>query len=240
MAVTADKAAPYCPPSAVIEIIERYRSRGLPLPVTGEVLGRAGISDSLIPRTLQALQTLDLINEEGNPTTIFEGIRKAPEAEYRTRLLEWLNGAYADAIVFIDPATADETAVRDAFRNYVPIGQQARMVTLFMGLYAAAGVRPEKERESKPRASPTLVRARANPVRFPAAVKAKLNKSKGGTQIDYSGLHPMLAALLADLPPPNGSWTKAKRDKVVAMFPTVLDFAFTIGEPDQEGEGEDE
>src|SRR5690606_12213370 len=118
MAVTTASAAPYCPPSAVLEVINRFRNRGLATPITGEVLGRAGVSESLIPRTMQALQILDLIDEKNMPTPMLEGLRRAPEPEFRTRLVEWLNGAYADVLQFIDPATATETEVRDAFRAY--------------------------------------------------------------------------------------------------------------------------
>src|SRR6266436_3650546 len=67
LAVTADKPAPYATTSAILDIIGRYRNRGLPSPVNADVLARASIPGSLIPRTLQALVTLDLINEAGNP-----------------------------------------------------------------------------------------------------------------------------------------------------------------------------
>ena len=117
MPVTPDRPGPYAPASAILELVQRYRTRGLPTPINGEVLARSGISDSLIPRTLQTLQTLDLIDEAGAPTQVFEGIRRAPEAEYQQRLREWLNNAYADALNYIDPATASDVEVRDAFRE---------------------------------------------------------------------------------------------------------------------------
>lgn len=144
MPVTANTSAPYAPPSAVLDLVMRHRTRGLPTPVNAEVLSRSGISESLIARTLQALKTLDLLSDDEKPTATFEGLRLAPETEFKDRLAEWLNAAYADVLKFVDPAVADETALRDAFRAYSPIGQQNRMVTLFSGLYAAAGVGPEK------------------------------------------------------------------------------------------------
>ena len=127
LAVTADKPAPYATTSAILDIIGRYRNRGLPSPVNADVLARASIPGSLIPRTLQALVTLDLINEAGNPTETLEGIRLAPEAEYKKRLEDWLKGTYADVFSFVDPTTDDETRIRDAFRSYQPVGQQERM-----------------------------------------------------------------------------------------------------------------
>jgi hypothetical protein len=127
-----------------VDLIERHRSKGLPAPINADVLTRAGVAESLIARTLQALTVLDLIDSEGRPTPALEGMRLAPEAEYLTRMEEWLNSAYADALQFVNPATDDEGAVRDAFRKYNPVGQQSRMVTLFMGLFRRAGIAPDK------------------------------------------------------------------------------------------------
>ncbi len=144
VSVTADKPAPYATSSSIIDLIERYRNRGLPSPVTTDVLLRAGTSDSLVSRTLYALQALDLIDEQGMPTKTLEGIRLAPESEYKQRLAQWLQSAYADVLKFVDPAVDDETKVRDAFRSYNPVAQQPRMITLFLGLLAAAGMVAER------------------------------------------------------------------------------------------------
>lgn len=152
MPVTSETSAPYAPASAVLDIVARHRTKGLPSPINGEVLSRAGVSRSLIPRTLYALQVLDLIDNQGNPTDTLESLRLAPEAEYKQRLTQWLTRAYADVLQFIDPEIADEVAIRDAFRSYNPVAQQPRMVTLFIGLFAAAGVRPDKfQKQRKPR-----------------------------------------------------------------------------------------
>src|SRR5207237_8351825 len=124
MPVTKDRAGAYAPTSAILSLVHRHRDRGLPSPVNAEVLARAGVSDSLIPRTLQSLQALDLISEDGTPTETLEGLRLAPEAEFKDRLGQWLTAAYADALQFVDPATDDEVKIRDAFRHYVPTGQQ--------------------------------------------------------------------------------------------------------------------
>lgn len=90
------------------------------------------------------LQTLDLIDASGQPTSILEAIKLAPEAEYKARLGEWLQGAYADILAHVDPATADDGALHDAFGNYNPAGQRVRMVTLFQGLFRAAGIMADK------------------------------------------------------------------------------------------------
>jgi hypothetical protein len=223
MAVTTASAAPYAPPSAVLEVINRYRARGLPTPINGDVLGRAGVSESLIPRTLQALQILDLIDDKGMPQQTLEGLRKAPEAEFRTRLAEWLNGAYADVLQFIDPATASEMDVRDAFRLYNPIGQQGRMVTLFQGLYAAAGIGAERQSAPRPAARTAQPKARA-----PQATSKQEIRKPNSNRSAASSLPPALAGLLDSLPPPEEGWTQDERNKFFNTFGTVLDFCIPI------------
>ena len=72
----------------------------------------------------------------------------------------------------------------DAFRSYKPVGQQARMVTLFMGLFAAAGVRPESKRS---RSNPTKRRQKTN-----------------GSRIEEDPIHPMGDRQPPSPPPPGG------------------------------------
>lgn len=233
MAVTIDQPAPYAPASAVLDLIERHRNKGLPPIVDTDVLLRAGISDSLVPRTLQALKVLDLITDDGRPSEVFEGIRLAPSAEYQTRLAEWLNAAYADALTFIDPATDDEVAIRDAFRKYIPTGQQGRMVTLFMGLFTAAGVMPVRERKPVPRKAGRLEMARtitptSRARKGSAPPQPRYAGGDGGTQVHIAGLPPALTGLLQSLPQTGQGWPQERRDAFIATFGSVLDFCFPI------------
>src|SRR4051794_12017518 len=93
MPVTADKPGPYATSGAILDLVGRYRSRGLPSPVDSDVLGRAGIAQTLIPRTLQTLHTLDLIDPKtGMPTQTFEALRLASEDEFKDRLSAWIRG----------------------------------------------------------------------------------------------------------------------------------------------------
>jgi hypothetical protein len=227
MAVTADRPAPYAPTKAILGIIDRYRHRGMASPISADVLARAGISDSLISRTLQALVTLDLINEDGVPTPTFEGIRLAPEAEYKKRLEDWLTGAYADVFSYVDPARDDETRIRDAFRTYQPVAQQPRMVSLFQGLCDAAGLVPEKTtRSSRPAPAPVgTPRLRAAARRIVAERFKDVPRYKPDS---VSGLPPSLAGLLASLPSAEDGWTNAEREKFLTTFRAVLDFCIPI------------
>jgi len=150
-----------------------------------------------------------------------EGIRLAPEGDYKMRLKEWLSEAYADALVYVDPATATETDIRDAFRSYKPTGQQSRMVSLFQGLFAAAGETPQKGKSSTPRVARVFV-PKPNPHPKPK------EHTPDSTRRDASlnGLPPALSGLLASLP--TNGWPQDRRDQFVATFGAVLDFCVPI------------
>lgn len=246
MSVTTEQPAPYAPASAVVDIIDKYRNRGLSTPFTSEVLSRAGVTDSLIPRTMQALVTLDLIDSEGNPTETLESLRRAPEPEFKTHLAAWLRAAYADVLRFVEPADG-EVAIRDAFRHYNPVGQQSRMVALFMGLCRAAGLRTDEapSTERRPiggRGRVLTMARRANTAKGSNPMsRGRVPGDSGGSQ-GPSNVPAAIAGLLASLPQ-EGEWTKTERDRFVRTFEAVLDFCFSVTEKrrreEPEGEGDD-
>ena len=143
-------------------------------------------------------------------------------------MAEWLNGAYADVLKFIDPATATETEIRDAFRYYNPIGQQPRMVTLFMGLYAAAGLGPERHASApRPNARTSQPRPRAVALKV-AATTPRYEARGGGAKKSNDGFPSALAGLLDSLPDPEEGWTLDERNKFYDTFGTVLDFCIPV------------
>ena len=232
MPVTADSPAPYAPGSAVLGVLGRHRTKGLPPVVDLDVLTRAGVPETLAPRTLQAIKALDLIADDGMLTDTFEGLRLASESDYQQRMGGWLRSAYADVLTYVEPETATEVQLRDAFRTYKPTGQQTRMVSLFQALFAAAGLAPERQRQSPKRipsgggsAKPKMAAARLTPSRAHAAFDDSVPaKQQSPTP---QGLPPALTGLLASLPV-DGHWTQAQRDKFMTAFPVMLDFAFEI------------
>lgn len=237
MPVTRGTTGPYTSPSAVLSVIEKHRNKGLPSPIDADTLARAGVSESLIPRTLQALVALDLLNEEYAPTETLEGLRLAPEAEYKERMADWLRHAYADALSFIEP-DSDETAIRDAFRSYKPTGQQTRMVTLFTGLFTAAGLREPSARKPPPASSaPRRPRTEKPSSSTNSSKSSRQGAPAGAGQIPPpAGLPPAISGLLQSLPAAGRGWTREKRDQFVATFGAVLDFCFPIvsGKSDNE------
>ena len=238
MPVRTDGPAPYTSPSAILKVIEKYRDHGLLAPFTNDVLLRAGISDSLVPRTISSLQQLDLTDEDGNPTSELEALAKVPETEYKDRLADLVRAVYAEVFSFVDPAKADLTAIRDAFRAYTPRGQQRRMVSLFVGLCEAAGIiteAPKPARNSRRRStrdsSQKSTKANSGSSK-PASSKQGSSRpaQKPSTPPAHGSLPPALAGLIASLPPDGESWTKDEREKFLTTFPVVLDFCYRIVE----------
>ncbi len=129
-----DGPAPYGPATTVVAVIEQYRQRGLPQPLTLDGLGRVGVSESLRPRVLATLKQLGLIDTDGMVTDDFEALRRAATPEFKPLLVDFIRSVYGEVFTVVDPAGATYQQVHDAFRQFTPVGQIDRMVALFLGL----------------------------------------------------------------------------------------------------------
>jgi hypothetical protein len=213
-----------------MDVITRFRERGLQTPFDIDVLTRAGVSESLAPRVLLSLRHLDLIDEAGAPTELFERLRRAPSDEFQARLEEVIRAVYADVFQFADPTTDSAERVADAFRQYNPPGQRNRMVTLFLGLCQEAGIieqAPQRTRTSR------VSRQSATPARGTGSRPTTPRQSKKDQQVQQSGASafpPELTGLLNSLPPRAEGWTKDRRDKFLEAFGVVLDFVIPVRE----------
>lgn len=139
MSATRPKA-PYAPVQNVVEFIHKVRDRELAQPVTLATLEAIGIPEGNRPRTLQALKFLRVLQEDGYYDEAAEQLKLAGTDEYPEVLAGLLRSAYALVFKMVDPATDPEYRIADAFRQYQPDGQRSRMVTLFLGLCAEAGI----------------------------------------------------------------------------------------------------
>ena len=136
---------------------------------------------------------------------------------------------------------------RIEFRNYVPTGQQGRMVTLFIQLYAAAGVGPERApQQPRPHTRAAARPAASRPVSRSGAGSQSGSRSGAGSRSSShipaaapAHIPEPLTGLLARLPSERG-WTQADRDKFLKTFGTVLDFCFPIVSADTLAEADEE
>lgn len=234
MPIRTGGPAPYAPPGAVLQLIGGFRDRGLTTPITSDVLMRAGVSESLVPRTLRTLEGLELIDTEGNPTPEMEGLRRVSSEEFKHRLEAIVKSVYAEVFQFTDPATDGAEKIADAFRAYEPIGQRGRMVTLFLGLCEAAGIIAEgTARKQAPsgngvkRASKTGSGRKADASYRPASVSA----AKAQLRNAADGMIPLpISGVLSKLPSEGTGWTKDQRATFLKAFEAMLDFSIPIVE----------
>lgn len=236
MTIEAGSNAPYAPPTAVVELLSRYRDRGLSVPITTDVVERAGVSPTLSRRTVQTLKLLGFIDNEGMPSSELEAMSRAPEGQYKQMLGEYLAGVYKEVFAFADPATDPYDRVRDAFRSFDPRGQQDRMVTLFLGLLEFAGVDISAAVASRKRTDTAADKKKATGSTKKAAGASTGTKAdkKGSTgqsapPADSGVLPPGLVGLLQQIPRDGKPWTTERRDAFLAAFRAVLDFTIPIG-----------
>jgi predicted lipid-binding transport protein (Tim44 family) len=138
-----------------------------------------------------------------------------------------LHAAYAEVFKYIDPAEDDVERVRDAFRHFTPIGMQERMVSLFLGLCALAGI---IEEAPKRRGRPPKIEGQV-----PKAVKPKREPSKPQQDIQgpppapaSAGLHPFIVGLLDALPPVGTTWPEPKREAWIAAAKAAFNMIYEV------------
>jgi hypothetical protein len=245
MPIVADGQAPYAPPATVLSIVGGYRNRGLQTPFTLDVLTRAGVSESLGPRTLQALKLLDLVDADGEPTEALNDLAKAPQAEFAERLATILHNVYQDVFKFVNLNEDDYQRVRDAFRHYTPRGQQERMVTLFLHLCHEAGLTDEilKPPRSVKASKPASDQSRSQPrkkAKAPAASQdapspPKVEAEFAPSPAPSSGQHPLIRGLIQSLPESGSEWPQRARTAWVKAALANFELVYELPPEDRKG-----
>jgi len=157
---------PYAPPSHLIAVLKRTRSRNLPDRITADFLSLAGIPGPMAARTIFAFRFLGLTDEDGGPTDMLRAIAAAGESEYRELLAKAVRTAYAADFERIDPSADSQKAITDAFARYQPRSQTSRMVMTLLGLCREAEIpvlEAPRKRELAPSGKREERQARAQP-----------------------------------------------------------------------------
>ena len=218
--------APYAPTKNVMGVIERFRTMELPDAVSAPALRSAGVPEGNYSRVLQALEFLDLIDEDGQPNDRFRRLTNAPEPEFAGALFDVVTNGYQDVMPFVDPAQDDPGKVRGQFQRFTPKSQTGQMTSLFLGLCAAAGVAVKKP---APRASgndarerPQEARRRRPPPAGEAPKEAEATPPPPAPQ-DVR-LHKLVAGMLDELPRLDAGehWTDEQIEEWLADLGVVL------------------
>lgn len=222
--------APYAPAKAVLGVIERYRNRGLADPLTTGNLEQVGVPASMGPRTLQALRFLGLVDEGGNRLESFEQLKRAKTDEYPAQLAEIVRAAYLPVFTVVDPATDTDVALADAFRGYEPGAQRGKMLALFRGLVAAAGIvpgdRPKGGAPKKPTGGALAPRAKAPKKQTPPTD----TPSPERTADDEGVVDIRLITAIIQQLPRERRWTSSRRKRWLGAIESAVDLLIEVEE----------
>lgn len=249
MASDLEGLCPYAPYGNVLTVINQMRERGLKEPVTMQLITTAGVAEGNASRTLQALRFLDLIDEEGYHTPNFHLLGNAPSDEYPEILGQILKDAYKNVFMVLDPATATDDRLQNAFRYYQPKAQRQRMISLFKGLCREAGLMPGGSEPMKRSRSTTSSKSttplgtnRKQLVTEPSIPHKPLDtafvssQTNHHHQYDISQEYPLLLNLLQQLPKGEEKyWTKERREKWLQAVAANVDLLVDVKEEEQQG-----
>jgi hypothetical protein len=227
---------PYAPAKPVLDIIQRFRERGLPDVLSRQELHRLGAAEGNSDRIQKTFQFLDLIDQSGKRTLLFDRLGKASTTEYESVLAEVVRAGYAPILAIVDPKVDTDIAINDAFRHYEPAGQRKQMVVLFLALCREAGLAKPvgTERHPSTRKEGTVpVQVRTTPRRTATTVERV--KDTGSADEQPGSDYRLLSALIQQLPK-DSKWTQARRDRWIQAFTANIDLLVEVGnEPASEG-----
>ena len=240
---------PYAPPTNVLTLIQKQRSIGLAEVLNNPLLLRLGMPEGNLPRIVQAMKFLGLIDDDGRQTDMFQRIRRASTEDYPGLLAQVLKSAYEPIFSIVDPATATDIQLSDAFRKYEPQGQRTRMVTLFLGLCREAELVTEGPvvRKSPPRklqAKQSVTKSVTNGSNQKKtgsgdegheAAKSSGNRGDCSSGISVNHQYQLLLALLNALPA-EGQWTQQRRDKWLQAFSANVDLLVEVADTEEHKE----
>ncbi|MGD0114541.1 MAG: DUF5343 domain-containing protein [Dehalococcoidia bacterium] len=220
VALGQENNRPYPPPSNVVSVLQRLRSRNLPERIDAEYLRDASIPEGTIGRTLFALRFLGIISEEGEPTQALQSIHTSTDEEYQAILGGLVREAYKEVFNVLDPAEDSQDRIINVFRRYTPASQRNRMAVFFLGMCREAAI-------------PTLDVPRqrtmtgGRPVTRPSSARATRAPEVAPPKPRYSSdVAPALEGLIKSLPSPGTPLSLERRQQWLRMAEATLAFVY--------------
>jgi hypothetical protein len=239
---------PYPPPSNVIAVLHRIRTRNPPERIDTEYLRDIGIPDGSIHRTAFALRFLGLVEGE-QPTAALRAVATSTDEEYQEILQGLIEDKYKDVLTVVDPGTDGQDRIANVFKKYTPASQRNRMVIFFLGMCREAGMpvhdaprertsgaMPGAQRSKQPgRSKPTAKPTQARP-----AQRRQADEDVAGIPAALLGLLRMLPSEGSPLPEPRRKqWLSTADAMLTFMYPEDAPSGTAAG-PSEEEYDEDE
>lgn len=216
---------PYPPPSNVITVLHRLRSRNLPERIDSEYMRDAGIPEGTISRTLFAMRFLGLLNEASGATEPLKSIHTSTDEEYQAILSGLIREAYREVFNVVDPAEDTQDKILNVFRRYTPASQRDRMVIFFLGMCREASI-PTFD-VPKVRAMGGAKPSRQQTERIAKKGAGTTPKGEGGgMRPPVIGVDPALEGLVRSLPATGEPLSPERREQWLTMAEATLKFVY--------------
>ena len=235
---------PYPPPSNVIDVLQRLRSRNLPERVDNEYLRDAGIPEGSIGRTMFAFRFLGLLDED-LPTTALRSMVTSTDEEYREILGGLIRDRYREVFNVVDPSEDSQDRIVNVFRRYTPASQRDRMVTFFLGMCREAGIpvrdaprqRASGVSSGRPNAQKSTAKKNGS---YTPRLRLTTQELRGSGGDSGSDLPAALMLLVRSLPPEGTPMTDVRRNQWLDMAKAALAFIYPPDAPRHAARQDDE
>ena len=229
MTPETDTNRPYGPPSNIVAVLKRLRSRKLPERIDIEYITDAGIPGGTTPRTLSGLRFLGLVDEGGAPSEDLRAIQKSTDEEYLSIMSDRVKAAYSEVFDVLDPAEDSQEKILNFFRRYEPASQRPRMVIFFLGMCRESGIATLDVPRQRAMGGQSSASSRSQPAPrsqpLPKDISGGDRRSRTVTAQEFP-IHPALEGLMRSLPTPGEPLSPDRRDQWLAMAEATLIFTY--------------
>ena len=227
---TPNTNRPYAPPSNIVAVLKRLRSRKLPERIDTDYVNDAGIPGGTTARTLSGLRFLGLIDEGGVPSEDLRAIQKSTDEEYKAILSDRVKAAYAEVFGVLDPAEDSQDKILNFFRRYEPASQRPRMVIFFLGMCRESGIATVDVPRQRAMGGQSSAISRSQPAAprsqpLPKDIGGGDRRARTATAQEFP-IHPALEGLMRSLPTPGEPLSPDRRDRWLAMAEATLIFTY--------------